>query len=225
MRSFHPSSLWLPTVGLALTSSASPACLAGSASATPLPTALPATTSYNYLMPALYLNLTVQTVINLGNLTTGGQQLLGNIVDGHLYSEPGFVPNFSASIKYAEDYLTADPLDGVAHPACIMTVFPDNGDTPFLMKIGGIQYPNPSLDGIFSSNTSNTEAIPYGYVYSVWTPTFFGGADNYTNLQNSVFVGSETISGSGQPGTFVVGMKFSKVFNVNTSITIGHEFP
>jgi len=35
------------------------------------------------------LQLTVKAVLDLGTLATGGEQLLGPILDGHLYSEPG----------------------------------------------------------------------------------------------------------------------------------------
>ena len=59
----------------------------------------------------------------------------------------------------------------------------------------------------------------------VWVPTFRGGDDSFANLQNSVFVGSETVSDSDTPGEFLVGIKISKVFNVVTNITIGEEFP
>jgi hypothetical protein len=44
-------------------------------------------------------------------------------------------------------------------------------------------------------------------------------------LQTSVFVASETVSGSSTPGQFYVGMKISKVFCKETNVTIGEEFP
>jgi len=59
----------------------------------------------------------------------------------------------------------------------------------------------------------------------VWVPTFRGGSAKYVNLQNSIFVASQTVSASPNHGEFYVGMKISKVFPTNTSITIGHEFP
>ncbi|KAK3671686.1 hypothetical protein LTR78_008419 [Recurvomyces mirabilis] len=189
------------------------------------PSSVPASASYNYLVPALYLNLTVKAVLDLGTLATGGEQLLGDILDGRLYSEPGFTPQFSGRIRYAEDYLTSDPDGAYARPSCVMTVVPDNGyDKPFLLRISGVQKANPNLDIIFAGNTTGLQ-VPYGYSYSVWTPTFFGGSANYSNLQDSVFVGSETASSSPIAGAFTVGMKFSKVFPVNTTIVIGKEFP
>ena len=59
----------------------------------------------------------------------------------------------------------------------------------------------------------------------VWVPTFYGGSEAYSVLQNSVFVASETVSGGDVAGQFTVGMKMSKVWPVNTTVTIGHEFP
>ena len=59
----------------------------------------------------------------------------------------------------------------------------------------------------------------------VWVPTFEGGDEKYANLQNSIFVASETVSDSPNPNEFYVGMKISKVFCTNTSVVIGQEFP
>lgn len=59
----------------------------------------------------------------------------------------------------------------------------------------------------------------------VVTPTFYGGNSNYAVLQNSVFVGAETVSDGGKDGYFEVGVKISKVWPVNTTITIGNEYP
>jgi len=59
----------------------------------------------------------------------------------------------------------------------------------------------------------------------VWTPTFSGGDPSYTNLQNPIFVASETVSDGEQPGEVLVGLKISKVFPVKTDVVIGEEFP
>ncbi|KAI7493324.1 hypothetical protein KC367_g8641 [Hortaea werneckii] len=130
-------------------------------------THLPPSAPYIYATPALYLNLTVQRVSNLGNLATGGLQLLGPIVEGHLFSEPGFELQFSGSIRNAGDYLTADPgNDGIARPACVGEVVPDNGDTPFLFRINGIDHASELATEIFNSNKSEGRSVPYGYSYS-----------------------------------------------------------
>jgi hypothetical protein len=62
-------------------------------------------------------------------------------------------------------------------------------------------------------------------VFLVWLPSFYGGGSKYANLQNSVFVASETVSDSSKTGYFLVGMKISKVWPVNTTITIVEEYP
>ena len=165
-----------------------------------LPTSLPPGASYVYTTPALYLNvsrskrarkysfvnlhqLTVKTVLPLGNLSTGGVQLLGDIVSGHLYSEPAFELQFSGRVGYAEDYLTGDPgNDSIARPACVGTIFPDDGATPFLFRIGGIDTSSAEATGIFTGQSRGV-AVPYGHSYSVWVPSFFGG---YSVLQNSI---------------------------------------
>ena len=106
-------------------------------------------------------------VAQLGNLSTGGEQLLGNIVAGNLYSEPGFEPQFSAKVKYAEDYLTADPGDGIARPACVGTIVPDEeGASPFLFRISGIDMSSALAGAIFSNPDASGRAVPYGYSYS-----------------------------------------------------------
>ena len=108
----------------------------------------------------------MQAVFNLGNLSTGGTQLLGNIVSGHLYSEPGFEPQFSGAVQHAGDYLTADPIDGIARPACVGEIVPDDGDSPFLFRITGIDTASPQAVGIFTKPEAQARAVPYGYSYS-----------------------------------------------------------
>jgi hypothetical protein len=58
----------------------------------------------------------------------------------------------------------------------------------------------------------------------VLIPAFRGGESHYKTLENSVFVASETVSDSGIPGKFILGVKISKVYASKTNITIGEEF-
>ncbi len=127
----------------------------------------------------------MKTVLPLGNLSTGGVQLLGDIVDGNLYSEPDFELQFSGKVRYAEDYLTQDPTDGIARPACVGTILPNDGASPFLFRIGGIDTASKEAVGIFTGKSKGV-AVPYGHSYSVWVPTFYGGSSEYSVLQNSV---------------------------------------
>lgn len=86
---------------------------------------------------------------------------------GNLYSELGFQPQLSGSVKYTKDY--PQDLDGkYAKPACVMMVIePDDGDTPFLIRIGGVQKSDHSVDGIFSGDkNSEVEKVTDGFVYS-----------------------------------------------------------
>jgi hypothetical protein len=108
----------------------------------------------------------VKKVEVLGNLSSGGTQLLGPITAGQLASEPGFEPQFNGSVKYAGDYLTQDPLDGIARPACVGAVYPDDGDTPFLFRISGIDNASAKAVEIFTSNQDLNLSIPYGSSYS-----------------------------------------------------------
>jgi hypothetical protein len=110
--------------------------------------------------------LEVKQVEVLGKLSSGGTQLLGPITAGQLASEPGFEPQFNGSVKYAGDYLTQDPFDGIARPACVGAVYPDNGDTPFLFRISGIDHASAKAVEIFTSDQNLKLSIPYGYSYS-----------------------------------------------------------
>ena len=60
--------------------------------------------------------------------------------------------------------------------------------------------------------------------HTVLVATFQGGEGEYKSLENSVFVGTETVSDSGIPGKFLLGFKISKVYPTETNITIGNEF-
>lgn len=110
--------------------------------------------------------LEVKQVEVLGNLSTGGTQLLGPIVAGRLASERGFEPQFNGLVKYAGDYLAQDPVDGIARPACVGGIYPDNGDTPFLFRISGIDHASAAAVDIFTSSQNLNLSIPYGYSYS-----------------------------------------------------------
>ncbi|KAH8895621.1 hypothetical protein GQ53DRAFT_839176 [Thozetella sp. PMI_491] len=181
--------------------------------------------AFNYLVPALYFNATVKTTISLGSLSTGSALVLGKAISGTLRSEPGFEPRFSAKILYGEDYPTLEPGTNVGRNDFTAVVVPDDGSTPFQMHAIGIQFPTAESTAIVTGSATEPLAVPYGATYSVWVPTFRGGGAGYSNLQDSIFVGSETVSSGASPGEFIVGVKISKVFNTNTNVVIGEEFP
>jgi hypothetical protein len=62
-------------------------------------------------------------------------------------------------------------------------------------------------------NEEFANARKQGYSYSVWTPTFYGGSPKYRNLQNSIFVASETVSDSSKAGFFLVRALTDRLFN------------
>ncbi|KAI9698274.1 MAG: hypothetical protein M1820_007544 [Bogoriella megaspora] len=116
---------------------------------------------------SLPVDLTVKTVENLGNLSTGGSLELGQVLEGRLYSEPGFEPNFTADVLYGEDFLTVDPTgDNIARPGVSGLVAPDDGESPFQIQISGIQVGTSDVEEIINSNTPTGLAIPYGATYS-----------------------------------------------------------
>jgi len=135
----------------------------------------------------------VKAIDFLRNLSTGGVQLLGSVVEvsiagcrpclkycalrdklmlwysvaqGHLTSEPGFEIQFSGAVKAAADYLTLDPDGVTARGAFVGEIVPDDGDVPFLLRIGGINQLSPQAAAIFTFPTAEGRAVPYGYSYS-----------------------------------------------------------
>ncbi|KAK3657904.1 hypothetical protein LTR22_009131 [Elasticomyces elasticus] len=163
---------------------------------------------FAYLVPALYLNGSVTTVLPLGNLSTGSQLSLGTLVEGEIRSEPGFEPALSGKVKYGYDYTT------------------DDGSTPIELTWTGIQYGNAELASqITADPISSGKSLPYGSFYSIFNIVFRGGDAKYKDLQNYIYVGAEAVSDSDTPSEFLVGVKVMKVVPRKTNVTIGHEFP
>lgn len=89
-----------------------------------------------------------------------------SVAQGHLTSEPGFEIQFSGAVKAAADYLTLDPDGVTARGAFVGEIVPDDGDVPFLLRIGGINQLSPQAAAIFTFPTAEGRAVPYGYSYS-----------------------------------------------------------
>ncbi|KAM0712619.1 hypothetical protein Q7P35_000065 [Cladosporium inversicolor] len=77
------------------------------------------------------------------------------------------------------------------------------------VRISGVDHASAKAVEVFTSDQNLNHSITYGYSYSVWTPTFYGGSAKYSVLQNSVLVASETVASSEKPGYFLVGMKIN----------------
>ncbi|KAF5874779.1 putative lipase gdsl protein [Botrytis fragariae] len=169
---------------------------------------------FTYLVPALFFNKP------LGHDTFGAALGLFEFESATLYSEPEFIASVTSGVNFA----TTNENAGVSNPDFRGTVVPNDGAAPFQMKMSGVQLGNDVVLPIISGNTPTGIEVPYGTVYRVLTPTFRGGESKYKSLENTVFVASETVSDSGIPGKFLLGVKISKVFASKTNITIGEEF-
>ena len=53
----------------------------------------------------------------------------------------------------------------------------------------------------------------------VFVISFRTGSDQYRNLENSIFVASETVKALGD-GTFRVGLRLNKVYATKTNVTL-----
>ncbi|KAM0157144.1 hypothetical protein ACHAPF_011432 [Botrytis cinerea] len=179
---------------------------------------------FTYLVPALFFNATVNTVKPLGHNSFGAALGLFEFESATLYSEPEFDFQFSASVTSGINFATTNENAGISSPDFRGTVVPNDGAAPFQMKMSGVQLGNEAVLPVISGNIPSGLEVPYGTVYRVLTPTFRGGESKYKTLENSVFVASETVSDSGIPGKFFLGVKISKVFASRTNITIGEEF-
>ncbi|TGO43555.1 hypothetical protein BOTNAR_2268g00010 [Botryotinia narcissicola] len=179
---------------------------------------------FTYLVPALFFNATVNTVKPLGHDTFGAALGLFEFESAMLYSEPEFDFQFSASVIHGVNFATTNEIAVISNPDFRGTVIPSDGAAPFQMKMNGVQIGNDAVLPIISGNTPTGLEVPYGTVYRVLTPTFAGGESKYKTLENTVFVASETVSDSGIPGKFLLGVKISKVFVSKTNITIVEEF-
>ena len=94
----------------------------------------------------------------------------------------------------------------------------------------------PEVAAITSGMTNNA-SLPYGAFYSgtyilvtrrimltvislaVFVVSFITGFVKYKNLEDSIFVGSETVKALGN-GVFRGGLRISKVFSTATNITL-----
>ncbi|KAH8804443.1 hypothetical protein F5884DRAFT_859069 [Xylogone sp. PMI_703] len=180
---------------------------------------------YNYLVPALYLNVTVSQLY-LGTLNTGSSLVLGHIDLGTLRSEPGFEPHVEADVLYGDDYPTIDPSRKITRTNMRATIQPRDDEIAFQMQATGIEMSTPDKDVILAAKGSGPGyKAAYGSAYAVWTVSFFGGGEKYAALQDGIFVASEALTGSANLGEFYVALKISKVYSTNTSTVIGNDFP
>ncbi|KAF2758884.1 hypothetical protein EJ05DRAFT_499317 [Pseudovirgaria hyperparasitica] len=202
---------------------------------------------FNYIVPALFFNATVDRALDLGNLSSGSSLGLFHFETISLVSEPGFEVQLKATISNVNDYSITDVDPSITHPRFIGTVVPDDNSMPFQLEMSGILFNDEMIKSIISKPPSSDQLnacanqtqkdierenncfrsrreVPYGTLYRVLTATFQGGSSRYEGLMNSIFVASETVSDGDEPGKYLVGIKLSKVYASRTSITIGNEY-
>lgn len=174
---------------------------------------------FNYLVPALVLDVIVQNVLPIGSgdLSTGGSLVLGHVTNGTLLSEPGFETPINATISHTNDWPTIDPDLLHSRPDFIGLVSTDDG-AYLQIHATGIQAVTPEVAAITTGMTNNA-SLPYGAFYSVFVVSFRTGSAKYKNLEDSIFVGSETVKALGD-GVFRGGLRISKVFSTATNITL-----
>ncbi|KAI4231903.1 MAG: hypothetical protein LQ349_005313 [Xanthoria aureola] len=163
------------------------------------------------------LTLTVSTIFSIGSneTSTGGRVIMGPIVNGTLQSEPGFETFINATISNA-DWPTIDP-DGLhQRPDLRGLVTTDDGEYLQILATG-IQTIIPELNQIITGEKGLN--LPFGTFQSVIPVSFVTGTPKYKNIQDSVFIGSETAKSLGG-GAFLAGLKISKVYSAKTNVTL-----
>ncbi|KAG6986565.1 hypothetical protein G7Y79_00077g099570 [Physcia stellaris] len=132
--------------------------------------------AFNDLVPALILNLTVQTVfpIGSGEISTGGRVIVGPIVNGTLQSEPGFETRINATISNADDWPTIDP-DGKHERPDLRGLVTTDDDEHLEILATGIQTIIPELNQIITGEKQLN--LPFGTFQSgelLMTATYLG---------------------------------------------------
>ncbi|KAL6722359.1 hypothetical protein ACLMJK_001466 [Lecanora helva] len=173
---------------------------------------------FNYLVPGLFLNVTVKNTIQVGsgNLSTGGRLVLGHVDSGTMVSEPGFETQIKANVTYGNDWPTIDPDGRHGRPDLRSLVTTDDNEYLELLATG-IQTTIPELTSVITG--TGNENIPFGAFQSVFVVSFRTGAPKYKNLEDSIFVASETVKSLGG-GFFRAGLRISKLYSTQTNITL-----
>ncbi|KAL8710653.1 MAG: hypothetical protein Q9220_004877 [cf. Caloplaca sp. 1 TL-2023] len=190
--------------------------------------------AFNHLVPALVLNLTVRSVIPIGqnNISTGGRLIIGPIVNGTIQSEPGFETRINGTILNADDWPTVDP-DGKHERPDLRGLIKTDDDDYLQILATGIQTIVPELNQIITGEKELN--LPFGFFQSGESPSlchcpsglkkqvilvsFKTGTAKYKNLQDSIFVASETVKSLGG-GAFLAGVRISKVYSSETNVIL-----
>lgn len=63
------------------------------------------------------------------------------------------------------NFATTNEVAGISSPDFSGTVLPDDGATPFQMRMSGVQLGNEAVLPVITGNTSTGIEVPYGTVY------------------------------------------------------------
>lgn len=72
---------------------------------------------------------------------------------------------FSASVTPGVNFATTNEAAGISSPDFRGTVVPDDGASPFQMRMNGVQLGNEAVLPVISGNTPTGLEVPYGTVY------------------------------------------------------------
>jgi len=145
-----------------------------------------------------------------------------------------FETQINANISYANDWPTGDP-DGLHDRPNLRGLVTTDDNEYLQIAATGIQTPIPELGAIITGEGSGS--LPFGafqsgehastyvdnarliLVSAVFVVRFRTGAKKYKNLEDSIFVASETVKSLGG-GVFRAGLKISKLYSTKTNVTL-----
>ncbi|CAD6583131.1 MAG: hypothetical protein ASARMPRED_001240 [Alectoria sarmentosa] len=120
-------------------------------------------------------------------------------------------------MSHTNDFPTVDPSGLYDRPNFLGLVSTDDG-AYLQIHATGIQQSTPEVASIINGQ-SDSASVPYGAIYSVFVISFRTGSAKYQNLENSIFVASETVKALGN-GNFRVGLRVSKLYGTKTNVTL-----
>lgn len=168
--------------------------------------------AFNSLLPALYLNATVDHDLVIGATSPGPTAMFGPIRHGILRSEPGFPVNINAEIVHSGDLVTIDPDQKWLHNDFSGMLKTDSGEyLRFTMK--AIEQPTQNIMRILGGDPTAPD-VEHGDFYGVSSWNFITGSEKYKELENSVYVGSTRLSRGSEPDSFSIAFRISQVSHV-----------
>ncbi|KAH8901504.1 hypothetical protein GQ53DRAFT_757128 [Thozetella sp. PMI_491] len=175
---------------------------------------------FQSLVPALFLNVTAKLPVTVGTLPTGSTLTYVDVIDGVMTSSPGFSPAISARVVRGGDYLSVDPSANFLRLDIDVLCQTDDNPPDFVrVQATGIEGNTPEVAALVGGQRDVPPA-KWGDFTSVASWTISAGNNKYSDLQNSLFVGSASLRVGTVNGTFFVGFQIAQVLNVQTDLHI-----